>query len=104
MNWNKLGAIGSMGSFVFAVLLFAAQVWPYPQWKEAHEQHTQTIHSSETPAKAPASNTSTVPKSVVIFLIAAFLLSSFSIYGAWKRADGKASWDANNSLCRLCTR
>lgn len=90
MNWNKVGAIGSLGSFVFAVLLFAAQVWPYPQWKAEHEQHGQVVNSQTI--KAPSSTVAgamKVPKSVVVFLIAAFLLSSFSIYGAWKKPVSK---------------
>jgi hypothetical protein len=81
MDWNKMGAIGSLGSCLFAILLFGAQVWPYPQWKAAH---SQTVQSQQSPATSQ-NTTLKVPKSVVGFVIASFLLSSLSLFGAWKK-------------------
>jgi|GEM_PF-5613282 len=84
MDWNKVGAIGSVGSFVLGLALFVAQVWPYPQWKAEHSQTTavttpQTQAKPVVPPPLPV-----VPKSIVFFLIASLLLASLSIWGAWR--------------------
>jgi len=72
MDWNKLGAIGSLGSFLIGGMLFAVQVWPIPQIRARREVAPEGEVSPRLG-----------PKAVGIFLILGFLLSGFSIYGAW---------------------
>jgi hypothetical protein len=94
MDWNKVGAIGSVGSFAVALLLFFAQVWPYPQWKAEQSQQdvvatsqTQMQQVAPAPSRTPTSRG--FPKSIVFFLIASLLLASLSIWGAWRRPKSK---------------
>jgi hypothetical protein len=72
MDWNKLGAIGSLIGGLFGFGSFAAMVWPYPQIKA---WRARTIGQQ--------ANKAVVPKLIAIPVAASLLLSLFSIYSAW---------------------
>ena len=81
MDWNKVGALGSIGCFVISLLLFAAQVWPMPQL-EAKPAHTVAF---------------TTPHAMSFFLIAGFLLAGMSIFGAWRKQKFPTKWTFKQS-------
>ena len=103
MDWNKVGAIGSLGSFIVALMLFLAQVWPYPQWKAEHAQQAAVATSQPQPSAPSRNQTSggaSFPRSIVFFLIASLLLASLSIWGAWRRpqSDKRGSGKIESKL------
>jgi hypothetical protein len=68
MDWNKIGAIGSLGSFVMGAVLFLVQVWPVPQWR-AKTASVQLF----------------APRLLGLVLVIGFLLAALSIYLAWQK-------------------
>ena len=97
MDWNKVGAIGSFGSFILAGVLFAVQIWPYPQWKAEHSQQAQQAQTAKVQQGITQPTANTVAKSVVVFLIISLLLSAISIHGAWRKPRAAAEDDKKNS-------
>ena len=82
MDWNRMGAIGSLGSFLISGIIFAVQVWPLPSLRSRvrgtaarppeGSSATNDLHSAEFR-----------PAPIAAFLIIGFLLSGLSIWGAW---------------------
>src|SRR5437667_4663247 len=97
MDWNKVGAIGSFGSFILAGVLFAVQIWPYPQWKAEHSQQAQQAQTAKVQQGITQPTANTVAKSVVVFLIISLLLSAISIHGAWRKPRAAAEDAKKNS-------
>jgi hypothetical protein len=68
MDWNKMGAVGSLGSFLVGLVLFGVQVWPWPTIKSAKSL------SSIVPISGIGA--------IVIFMIIGFVLAGLSLYGS----------------------
>ena len=79
MDWNKMGAIGSLIGGIFATATFAWSIWPWPQIKAHREQGTGPM----------IPQTALGPKLIAILLVVSFILSAISIYGAW---HGTTDW------------
>lgn len=68
MDWNKMGAIGSFGSFIASLVLIAIQVWPWPQIKAANSLS----------AVVPFSGI----RAIVVLMVIGFVLAGLSLYGS----------------------
>ncbi len=76
MDWNKMGAISSLGSFFIAAIIFGVQIWPWPQLK----------------GKGTVNFSAGNPKALAAFLVIGFLLSSISLYFAFNKPDLSSSY------------
>ncbi len=70
MDWNKLGATGSLLGGVFGALIFFSQVWPLPQIRQ------RRAHQPIQPLTPPL-------KWIGALLILSFAMSTAAIFGAW---------------------
>ena len=84
MDWNKMGAIGSLGSFAIGLIIFLVQIWPVPQWRARHKPSVEKAAPSLSGAKA-----------ISWLLVIGFLLASFSIFTAWSTITipTPSAWD-----------
>jgi hypothetical protein len=66
MDWNKMGAVSSFGSFVIAGIVFCVQIWPWPQ------------------IKASSSSASVLPlngnRTIAMFLVIGFVLAGITLF------------------------
>ena len=67
MDWNKMGAIGSIGSFIVSVAIVFITIWPWPQVTAARHGVSVFQVSGGTVA-------------ISVFLVLGFLLAGFSLY------------------------
>src|SRR5579883_332373 len=85
MDWNKLGAIGSLGSFIIGGILFVVQVWPGPQIQARFR--VPSDHSS------PVNGIGLLGwRAIGILLVVGFLLAAFSLYASWTPKSYPIKW------------
>ncbi len=78
VDWNKVGAIGTIIVGLPGIATFFVTIWPYPQLKARRENR-----------KDGSTVVAIGPKIIAVSLIASVVLSCISIYGAWHPARFK---------------
>jgi hypothetical protein len=78
MDWNKMGAIGSLVGGIFATATFGWSIWPWPQIR---------AHWAQSTGQRAIQQGVLAPKLIGLLLVISFVLSAIAIYGAWRKND-----------------